>query len=162
MSDTLTLERCASEVHPGLWISAMPGPAWPIDQWGVDLLVTLSEHLPPQAARRFQWGTSGGAVGEGRIVFSHYPFPDGDVPDERLLHYVAQQVTTAIDSGLTVLTHCQEGRNRSGLLAALAIRNLLGVDGAHALEVVRASRAGMLSNRAFANYVSALPQPPSH
>ena len=139
----------------------MPAPTWPIDQWGIDVLVTLSEHLPPQAAQRFQWGTSGGATGEGRIVFTHYPFPDGDVPDERLLHHVVKQVTTAIESRLQVLVHCQEGRNRSGLIAALAIRSLLSVDGARATEVVRSARPGMLSNRAFTNYLLTLPQPPA-
>ena len=149
----------ASEVVPGLWVSGMPAPDWPLLDWGVTLLVSLSDHLPPQAARRFEWGTRGEAAGAGRIVFLHWPIEDGALPDLDAAHLVAHSVARAVRSGRTVLLHCQEGRNRSGLIAALAVRELAGASGAEAVSRVRAARPGMLANRTFAEHLTSLPAP---
>lgn len=153
----LTLSQCASQVHPGLWVSAMPAGSWPLEDWGVALVVSVADHLPPQAARRFAWGTRGDAVGQGRIVFLHWPIEDGDVPPLVLAELVAGAVTDAVRGGLTVLLHCQEGRNRSGFVAALATRQLLSCSGSEALARVRSARPGMLSNRRFADALEQLP-----
>lgn len=156
------MEDVAATVAPGLYISGMPSPQWDLDAWGVALVVSLSDHLPPQAARRFEWGTRGDAVGEGRLLFTHWPIEDGDLPELGRLHLVVSLVAAAARSGLRVLVHCQEGRNRSGLVAALVVRELTGCSGARAVEVVRAARPGMLGNRAFADFITPLPALSGH
>lgn len=152
-----SLERYADRVLDGLWVSGMPEPGWDLDGGGVRLVVSLSEHLPPQAARRFEWGTRGGAAGDGRIVFVHWPFEDGPLPEWDACTFATQAVVAAVRQGWTTLVHCQEGRNRSGLIAALAVRELTGCSGADAVATVRAARPGMLSNRAFAQALEQLP-----
>lgn len=154
-----TIATYASEVLPGLWISAMPGRDWPLADWPIALLVSLSDHTPPHAARRFEWGTRGEAVGGGRLVFLHWPFEDGELPDMNSANLVVHLAAHAVRSGQVVLIHCQEGRNRSGLVAALTVREVLGVSGADAVARVRAARPGMLSNRAFADYLTSLRAP---
>lgn len=155
----LRLDEVAGEVVPGLWVAGMPEPTWPLVGWGFGVVVSLSEHLPPQAARRFEWGTRGGAAGDGELVFVHWPFEDGDLPRLELAELVAAVVVDAVRRGLRVLVHCQEGRNRSGLVAALAARTLAGCSGAVAVAQVRAARPGMLANRRFAAALEALTAP---
>lgn len=152
------LPSCADEVHPGLWVSAMPEPDWPLDRWGVSLVVSVSEHLPPQAARRFEWGARGDAHGQGAIVFIHWPFEDGPLPDLGLAELVVMPIVQALHRGRRVLVHCQEGRNRSGLIAALAVHAATGASGAACVEQIRAARAGMLTNRTFFDALVALPR----
>lgn len=155
----MTLRTCAHQIVDGLWVSAMPAPDWDLDGWGVRLVVTLSEHLPPQAARRFAWATAGGAAGEGRILFVHWPIEDGPIPAWDTCAVVVGTVVDAVGRGWPVLIHCQEGRNRSGLIAALAVRELTGSTGAAAADVVRAARPGMLYNKAFAAALGGLGAP---
>lgn len=54
---------------------------------------------------------------------------------------------------------CEEGRNRSGLVTSLAVRELCRVSGADAVARVRAARGGMLANRTFAAALAGLPAP---
>lgn len=155
----MELAEHADEVSPHLWVSAMPEPSWPLVPWGIGLLVSTSDHLPPQAARRIEWGTRGGAVGEGNLVYLHWPIEDGMLPNLQAGSAVVAMVVFALQGGTKVLVHCQEGRNRSGLIAALAIREIHQCSGQEALMQVRARRPGMLSNRRFASYLESLPAP---
>lgn len=153
------LDDVASAILPGLWLSAMPRPDWPIERWGIRLLVSLSEHLPPHAARRFEWGTPAEATGDGQLIFLHWPFEDGDLPPWPLAQLASHTVATAVRSELPTLVHCMAGRNRSGLIAALVVRELLGVSGSEAVARVRARRTGALTNPAFAAALAALGPP---
>lgn len=153
------LQQWATEVFDNLWVSGMPGPDWDLDRCGVRLVVSLSEHLPPQAARRFEWGTRGEASGDGRMLFLHWPFEDGPLPSWDSCAFVSQAVAWSVRQGWVSLVHCHEGRNRSGLIAALAVRELVRCSGSDALEAVRAARPGMLSNRTFADALTKLPPP---
>jgi protein-tyrosine phosphatase len=148
-----------TEILPGLYMSGMPEPTWPLEQWGIGLVVSLSEHTPPQAARRFEWGTRGDAKGEGHIVYLHWPIVDGDAPDMAAAAYVAFCAAHAVAVGTNVLVHCQEGRNRSGLIVALAVRQLKGLSGADAIEHVRSLRPIALSNESFVAALELLPVP---
>jgi hypothetical protein len=55
--------------------------------------------------------------------------------------------------------HCTFGRNRSGLLASLVVREVLGVTGAVALSHVQSRRAGTVNNETFAAWLRTLPAP---
>ena len=152
----LTLPDVATELHPGLWMSGMPQPDWPLQRWGVRLVVSLSEHLPPHAAARYEWGTRGGAHGDGDVMYLHWPFVDGDAPEYPLAELAASTVAAAVQRRLVVLVHCQEGRNRSGLISALAVRTLTGCSGADAVTAVRTARPPALANRAFRDAITSL------
>jgi len=149
--------RHGNEILPGLWVSAMPQSDWDLEAFGVRLVVTLSDHLPPQAARRYEWGTRGEAAGDGSIVFLHWPIEDGDLPDTTSCDLVVDTVCRFLVRGRPVLVHCNEGRNRSGLVVALAVRQLTGCSGSGAIDAVRSRRSGMLSNRAFVAALEGLP-----
>jgi hypothetical protein len=162
-ADTLPMPRdiatLAYQVLPDIWISPMPKPDWPLDEWAIGLVVSLSDHLPPQAARRSQWGTRGEAMGDGRIMFLHWPIEDGSLPNATLTHLLVSTITHARRLGLRVLIHCEEGRNRSALIASLVVRQILGVTGQEAVVVVRAARPGALTNRTFAKELALLEKP---
>jgi Dual specificity phosphatase, catalytic domain len=87
--------------------------------------------------------------------YAHNSLPDGRIYDhiaetvEQLGHRVADE----IDRGGCVLVHCWGGRNRSGLVSALALTRLQGITGAEAIHAVRAVRRGALVNQFFVNYL---------
>ena len=57
------------------------------------------------------------------------------------------------------LVHCALGRHRSGLMATLVVRVLLGLSGADALAYVRERRNRAANNEAFAGWLRSLPPP---
>lgn len=63
----------------------------------------------------------------------------------------ARQIAERIEEGATVLVTCMSGWNRSGLVAALALRNLGDPDPIGTLRDARCEN--VLCNRAFAMYV---------
>jgi protein-tyrosine phosphatase len=65
-------------------------------------------------------------------------------------------VLPAIRSGKRVLVTCRQGRNRSGLVCALVLRELTGWPGKMILTHLRNLRPGVLSNLVYAEYVGAL------
>jgi len=89
----------------------------------------------------------------GLVAYQHHPFPDGDrIPG--WITELAYELATAIRHGDGVLIHCNQGRNRSGLLAALVACNVEGWPGQQALDHVRARRPGSLANPAFVTYLA--------
>ena len=69
----------------------------------------------------------------------------------RLMTYLAPTAIICADilrSGGRVVSICNMGRNRSGLVNGLILRRL-GVDDDAAVAAIRAARAGALSNQSF-------------
>ena len=94
------------------------------------------------------------------LAYVKAPLVDADdVPDPAFTQHLARMVAGMIREGRTVLVHCTFGRNRSGLLASLVVREVLGVTGAAALTHVRSRRAGTVNNEAFAAWLRTLPAP---
>jgi len=58
-----------------------------------------------------------------------------------------------------VLVHCTFGRNRSGLMASLVVRELLGLPGGDAMRYVQERRDGTVNNESFATWLQSLPAP---
>jgi hypothetical protein len=75
-------------------------------------------------------------------------------------HAAADWSAKWVAHGKRVAVVCREGLNRSGLVAALAIRQLASIDGALALEYVQARRSGSLYNWFFQQALRELPAPP--
>lgn len=93
------------------------------------------------------------------VTYLHHPVPDGQRVDAGLYGGLAKIAAEYIWTGRPVLIHCHAGRNRSGLLSALTVRELYDCSGREALEVVRRGRPGALANEHFVRYLEGLGVP---
>jgi len=87
-------------------------------------------------------------------LYVYFPFDDDDetLPNLTKLHAVALLGASMIREGHSVLTHCNMGFNRSGLVAGLILTSL-GMPGAAAVSRIRERRPGALYNDRFADYL---------
>jgi len=87
-------------------------------------------------------------------LYVYFPFDDDDetLPNLTKLHAVALLGASMIREGHRVLTHCNMGFNRSGLVAGLILTSL-GMPGAAAVSRIRERRPGALYNDCFADYL---------
>lgn len=92
-------------------------------------------------------------------LYIHCPIPDGKQVLPALLNSVVRSAMPTIRNGRSVLVHCHAGRNRSALLAALIVRERLGISGAEAVRYLRSRRPNALANEAFVEYLNGLEQP---
>lgn len=107
----------------------------------------------------------------GVIRYHHLPIPDGQLRriqmcggyefTQEVLLRLAKNLADRVAAGTSVLTMCNAGRNRSGLLNALIVRERLGITGIRALEVVRRERPNALANEHFCRFLVSLPAPDS-
>jgi protein-tyrosine phosphatase len=90
-------------------------------------------------------------------LYVYFPFDDDDetLPSLTKLHAVASLAASLIREGHRVLTHCNMGFNRSGLVAGLILTSL-GMPGAAAVSRIRERRPGALYNDRFADYLVTL------
>jgi protein-tyrosine phosphatase len=93
------------------------------------------------------------------VAYLKHPIEDGELPDLVVLDGLVSTLAAAIREGRRTLVHCGWGRNRSGLVVALLLRELLGVDGRAAVLAVRERRHRALNNQVFADYLESLPAP---
>jgi len=90
--------------------------------------------------------------------YEQQSLPDGQIHGyvAKAAEAMASRVATEIQYGGCVLVHCWGGRNRSGLISALALMRLEGITGAEAIAAVKAVRSGALVNRHFVEYLEKL------
>lgn len=89
----------------------------------------------------------------------HVPLDDGPPPshaDRVRIRGAARRVADHVRAGDRVLVTCWQGRNRSGVIAGLALRDL-GVPGAHAADRIQRARNG-LTNPHFRAMVVGSPE----
>jgi protein-tyrosine phosphatase len=88
-------------------------------------------------------------------LYIYFPFEDDDqaLPNPVKLQAIADMAASLIREGHRVLTHCNMGFNRSGLVAGLILKSL-GFSGDAAVTRIRERRPGALYNDRFADYVS--------
>jgi protein-tyrosine phosphatase len=139
-----------TELLPGrLWQGGCPVDFDWVREAGITAVVDIADAdaHPPAGA------TDG-------LVYLKAPLVDGDsVPDPALTLRLARLVAGLVDDGYRVLVHCTFGRNRSGLMSTLVVRQVLGVTGAEALDHVQARRDDTVNNATFAEWLRALPAP---
>ncbi len=148
MSPTALTVQPDCEVLPRLWQGGLPED-WARVRARYDAVVDVSD-------------PGGGPSAEdlGDLTYLKAPLVDGEsLPDQVVLEHLASLVAGLVRDDRRVLVHCTFGKNRSGLLMTLVVRELLGVDGATALERVRAVRHRAVNNEGFAAWLSALPAP---
>lgn len=92
--------------------------------------------------------------------YRHIYIPDGLLRDEMLAQFdgLGRRAAKHLDEGGVVLTQCFQGRNRSGMVAAMALHHWLGISGAEAVDRVRAARGKTaLHNPHFAGLLTSFP-----
>lgn len=139
-----------TELVPGrLWHGGCPVDfAW-VRRIGIDVVLDLADPDAYPPAEEI----------EG-LTYLKCPLVDGDeLPEPGLTLRLAALVAGLARDGHRVLVHCTFGRNRSGLMAALVVRELLGISGAAALDHVRARRTDAVNNEGFAAWLRGLPAP---
>jgi hypothetical protein len=94
------------------------------------------------------------------LVYLKSPLVDGEeVPDPAVTLRLATLIAGLVEDGYRVLVHCTFGRNRSGLMASLVVRELLGLPGGDAMRYVQERREGTVNNESFAAWLRTLPAP---
>jgi len=132
----------ANEVRPDLWVGAAPADVSLIG--GFDLVGVCCR--PPST-----WPERGDWV---RLSFTDDIQPPSE--SERTTIALAAEIAQAYGRGHRVLVLCREGKNRSGLVAALAIAAVERCGGNRAMEIVQAARAGALYNWHFQQMLLAI------
>ena len=136
------------ELLPGLWWSGLPDD-WTFVRSQVDAVIDLADPGPGPSAEEL-----------GDLTYVKAPLEDGEtLPDPVLLDHLTGLVVDLVRDGRRVLVHCTFGKNRSGLVMALVVREALGCDGRTALARVRAVRDHAVNNDLFAAWLSELPAP---
>jgi protein-tyrosine phosphatase len=87
------------------------------------------------------------------------PFDDGDLTKEEfaVATKASKVVSEAASDGIPVLITCYQGRNRSGLISALAVYRLTGESGVKIAHLIKSKRRGALTNPDFLEMVRRLP-----
>ena len=91
----------------------------------------------------------------------HAPLDDSLFPitnnEKKIAIHAANQVSNLMCSGRKVLVTCHMGRNRSGLVTALALMNY-GMSADRAIQLIRAERGQKtLRNRSFVDFLHSRP-----
>lgn len=90
------------------------------------------------------------------VPYEHHPIPDGLFKEVEYVTSMARDLAFYIDRGGVVLTMCNAGRNRSGLLSALIICELTGLSGSVAMDIVRKERPNALANPHFERFLESI------
>lgn len=142
----------AHHIGEGVWQGAVPTPGGIIRDAGFHMLVlcAMEYQLP---AEEFPG-----------VEVVHAPNDDDDSrwptrEELRIATNAASRVLAALRANRKVLVTCWAGRNRSGLVSALALREYLGISGSAASALVRAARPHALTNSKFQACLARLPPP---
>lgn len=118
----------------------------------VDRIVDLTQH---------RHGPSVEIPADVRRV--EFPMRDGPLPDDDTLAEIdelVQSLAKLIRGDESVFVQCASGINRSGLVAALLVRELEDITGEQAIELLEERTSGeILRNQRFRDYVAGLGRP---
>lgn len=122
-----------SEIVPGLWQGGVPWPGPQASHAGFDMVVFAAKEWQPMP---FMYPD----VQVVKVALDD----DYEVAPSRVQALaamrVAGMVADAVRAGKKVLVTCYAGRNRSGLIVAMALMDLYGMSGAEAARLVREKR----------------------
>ena len=119
-----------------------------VQQGKHDVIVLAAEEFQPPRDR-----LDPGA----RIIYA--PNDDADLTPGQIqtAAAAAADVADALAREQDVLVTCFAGRNRSGLISALALHFLTGMSGRDAANLVRKARENALTNPSFSSFLDAIP-----
>jgi len=143
----------ATKIVSKLYQGSVPVSAAHVRRNGFQVLVFCAVEIqPPDTA----------LTGHGVHVI-RCPIDDNGQPlsphDTQLVRKTAAQVAMYVTRGSRCLVSCAMGRNRSGLVVALAPHQLMGGQrsGREIVEYIQSRRANALTNPAFVKMIEALP-----
>lgn len=87
------------------------------------------------------------------IKFYHAPLRDNSHVPTHDVQRLAQSVVNEVITGNSVMIHCNQARNRSALIAILAIIKLTRCEPTDAIRKARQIRPGVLKNKFFERFV---------
>lgn len=135
----------AHKILTNLYQGGMPPPGDSLKQAGIDVLVLCArEHQDAAAYEGIEVILAPG---------------DDDVHPQRLTRFIdgwkkaGHLMAERVKSGSNVLVTCMAGQNRSGLVTALAIRELTGLPGGEIVDHIQRSRPFALNNETFVRYI---------
>lgn len=111
-----------------------------LNEYGIDSIVNLYSHSDRELEMEMY-----------EYIFC--PMPDGVTFDPMEVMEVVYRAVDLIKMGHVVLTHCHAGRNRSGFVNALIVKDLWKCSGEEALRVVRAGRPRSVATPIFEEFV---------
>jgi protein-tyrosine phosphatase len=94
--------------------------------------------------------------------YSHQPLSDGRIKSLDDIVVARDIALSMYAQGYNTVIHCMAGRNRSGLIGALVIRELDNLTGAEALAQIRELRPRSVDNIHFEGFLLALEKPRAH
>lgn len=130
-----------SNISKHLWVGSEPDLSSPIE--GIDVVVLCAREIQP-AATGFT----------GRIL--RCPLPDCELHQQELslAMLIAREIARDVHAGKRVLVTCAAGRNRSALVAALALGHLTRASADQLVALIRARRRqDCLTNEHFVAYL---------
>jgi protein-tyrosine phosphatase len=140
-----TIKYSMDKIVDNLYQGGMPPPSCDLKDIGVQVLVLAAqEHQDASAYEGIEVILAPG---------------DDDTRRHRLNRFIdgwkaaALQVVEHVRAGRCVLVTCMAGHNRSGLIVALALRELTGWSGKKCVERIRNCRYYALNNETFVNYI---------
>jgi sulfur relay (sulfurtransferase) DsrF/TusC family protein len=142
----------ATQLLPRLFIGSKPPVGRELADEGLDTLVLCAMEYQPRSVQF-----------PGLDAVIHAPLDDAELTshegDTALM--AAMEAADRYQRGETVLITCMQGRNRSGLVAALTIAMVTCIDAALAGQHVRAFRRGpdggaALGNPSFVRFLSGM------
>ena len=146
-----------TKIVNGLYQSGYPMNTMALKAAGFDAIVLAAMELQPESRDDL-------AVFPDGVIVYCAPIDDdydnGPSPLEvetvnRAVRFVVGQLAV----GKTVLVTCAMGRNRSGLINALVLTQILRISGLGAAAVVRKARANALTNPSFCRYLDQVEAP---
>lgn len=136
----------SDEILPNLWMGNIMSAQL---VHGFDLVVNMAQDSPMPDTKEYY----------------HWDIPDAEMPDDLgRLNALVTQVCRTHALGGKVLIHCNAGVNRSGLVTALVVRQLKGLTGTEAIDLVRSKRPkgpfpNIICNPHFESYLNTLEKP---
>lgn len=149
----------ADRVATRFYIGSRPPPGEALREAGFSALALCAT---TREYRRVAGYEPSGRTFPGVLVL-HASLDDSYLDPEtlRAAYRAGDMVASAHADGRRVLVTCWMGRNRSGLVLALALRRRFGWSGRRALRAIQAHREDALTNEHFASFLSELPPPGS-
>lgn len=149
----------ASCIYPGLYQGSAPETGPLVASEGFDTLVLCAyEWQPPKVfdptlALALGYGGQGANPYPG-VTLVYAPNVDDTLrppsrADLALALKAAHHVAARVQAGGKVLVTCQAGKNRSGLVTAMALHEITGIAGKACVDIIKMVRPIALTNRQF-------------
>lgn len=144
LSQTQEIDATKFSSRANLWQGSAPPLGPDLARAGFTVLFLMAEEFQPRAASF-----------PGLKAVYHVPIDDGKLETRDLVRVkrAARRAADALRQGERVLVTCWMGRNRSGLLSALALADYLDVSPCNVARVIQRARLGALTNEHFQRYL---------